>query len=53
MTDGRKLVAELAATRDAPTFTGRCIYCGCRCYGRACAAHRDLTLTEQQQQRGA
>jgi hypothetical protein len=40
----------MAAVTDQKTveFSGRCIYCGCRVYGRACGSHKDLLLIEQE-----
>lgn len=34
--------------RDAGWLAERCVYCGRRCYGRACSAHRDLPQIENQ-----
>lgn len=37
----RKIIAELAVER--PQHSGReCVYCGVRCYGKACPLHRGL-----------
>lgn len=48
----RLLTSELAGTRPTPKYDGRCVYCGARCYGRACSVHKDLLLAEQATQRG-
>lgn len=43
------LVADLVAAAKASPYA-RCIYCGYRCYGRACQGHRDLPQLETQTQ---
>lgn len=47
--NGRAANAPLRAAlaeRPKRVYDGRCVYCGSRCHGRACAAHRDLVALD-------
>jgi hypothetical protein len=47
--ESRLLMAAVTDKKPSPEFSGRCIYCSARCYGRACGSHADLLLIEQQE----
>ncbi len=51
--ESRLLMAEITVERETARFTGRCSFCGVRCYGRACSCHTDLLLIEQAEMRAA
>lgn len=48
MRSGRELVRDLVDAARMSPFS-RCVYCGHRSYGRACAAHKDLPQLETAQ----
>ncbi|HEY8723464.1 MAG TPA: hypothetical protein VIL92_06345 [Gaiellaceae bacterium] len=47
--EARLLVQAVSGQQDRPAFSGRCCYCGARCFGKSCRAHADLLLIEQQE----
>lgn len=47
--ESRLLMQAVTSQKVTPEFSGRCGFCGCRCYGRACGSHADLLLIEQEQ----
>lgn len=49
--ESRRLMAAVTDQQALPSFNGRCGFCGSRCYGKACSAHSDLVLLEQQAMR--
>jgi hypothetical protein len=45
----RQFLSQLLGRKTRSHVLGNCIYCGTRCYGRTCDAHRDLPQLEAEE----